>query len=178
MVESMVTIQLSINRISAVLLKSRNGLSLIELVVTVTILSILAAGIVPLTHMTAQRTKEIELRRNLRVIRIAVDDYKRKFDKMPEGPLKTGFGYPKDLQELLDGRDFGDAKAVKIKFLRRKIYDPFHPPQGESDETWGWNLRSSVDKSDSTTWGKEDVFDVYSMSEGTALDGKTKHSEW
>lgn len=159
-------------------LKTRSGLSLIELVVTVTILSILAAGVIPLTRMTAQRTKEIELRRNLRTIRIAIDDYKRKFDKMPEGPLKTGFGYPKDLQELLEGRDFGDGRSGKIKFLRRKIYDPFHPPESGSDETWGWNLRSSVDKPDSTIWGKEDVYDVYSMSEGTSIDGKTKYSEW
>lgn len=159
-------------------LKFCKGLSLIELIVTMTILGILAAGVIPLTRMTALRTKEIELRRNLRTIRSAIDSYKRKFDKMPEGPLKTGFGYPKDLQELLDGRDFGDAKTGKIKFLRRKIYDPFHPPETSSDDMWGWNLRSSVDKPDSTSWGKEDVFDVYSMSEGTALDGKTKYSEW
>ncbi|MBW4055089.1 MAG: type II secretion system protein [Proteobacteria bacterium] len=159
-------------------LKARTGLSLIELVVTMTILGILAAGVIPFTRMTAQRTKEMELHRNLRTIRSAIDDYKRKFDRMPDGPLKTGSGYPKDLQELLDGRDFGDAKTGKIKFLRRKIYDPFHPPESNSDDTWGWNLRSSVDKSDSTTWGKEDVFDVYSMSEGTALDGKTKYNEW
>ena len=160
------------------MLRDRKGLSLIELVVTVTIMAILAAGILPLTRMTAQRTKEIELRRNLRTIRTAIDDYKRKFDKMPEGPLKTGSGYPKDLQELLDGREFGDVKAGKIRFLRRKIFDPFHVPEGGSDDMWGWNLRSSVDKSDSTSWGKEDLFDVYSMSEGTALDGKTKYSEW
>lgn len=157
---------------------NRKGISLIELIVTMTILGILAAGVIPLTHMTAQRTKELELRRNLRTIRSAIDDYKKKFDKMPAGPLKTGFGYPKSLQELLEGHDFGDPKTGKIKFLRRKIYDPFHPPENDSDESWGWNLRSSVDKPDSTTWGKEDVFDVYSMSEGTALDGKTKYSEW
>lgn len=160
------------------LLKLSTGLSLIELVVAMTILGILAAGIIPISRMTALRTKEIELRRNLRTIRTAIDDYKNKFDKMPEGPLKTGSGYPKDLQELLDGREFGDAKTGKVKFLRRKIYDPFHPPESDSDDTWGWNLRSSVDSPDSTSWGNEDVFDAYSMSEGIALDGKTKYSEW
>ena len=154
------------------------GLSLIELIVTMTILGILAAGVVPLTSMTAKRTKEVELRRNLRTIRTALDDYRKRFDKMPAGPLKTGSGYPKDLQVLLDGNDFGDPKTGKIKFLRRKIFDPFHPPVSSSDETWGWNLRSSADKPDSTIWGKEDVFDVYSMSEGIALDGKSKYSEW
>jgi general secretion pathway protein G len=159
-------------------LKVCKGLSLIELVVTMAILGILASAIVPITRMTAQRSKEIELRRNLRTIRTAIDNYKKKFDKMPEGPLKTGNGYPKDLQELLDGRDFGDAKTGKIKFLRRQIYDPFHRPENDKDDMWGWNLRSSVDKYDSTSWGKEDVFDVYSVSEGTALDGKTKYNEW
>lgn len=160
------------------LLKRCTGLSLIELVVAMTILGVLAAGVIPISRMTAQRTKEIELRRNLRTIRTAIDEYKKKFDRMPEGPLKTGSGYPKDLQELLDGREFGDAKTGKVKFLRRKIYDPFHPPESENDDTWGWNLRSSVDSPDSTSWGNEDVFDAYSMSEGTALDGKTKYSEW
>lgn len=160
------------------LLRVNKGLSLVELVVTMVILGILAAGVLPMARMSAQRTKEVELRRNLRTIRTAIDNYKKKFDKMPEGPLKSGSGYPKDLQELLEGHEFGDAKAGKIKFLRRKIYDPFHPPDDSSDATWGWNLRSSVDKPDSTTWGKEDVFDVYSMNEGTALDGKTKYSEW
>jgi len=159
-------------------LRVRKGLSLLELVVAMTILGVLASAVVPLTRMSGQRSKEIELRRNLRTIRTAIDDYKKKFDKMPEGPLKTGAGYPKDLQELLDGREFGDAKAGKIKFLRRKIYDPFHPPESDRDDMWGWNLRSSVDKYDSTSWGKEDVFDVYSVSEGTALDGKSKYNEW
>jgi general secretion pathway protein G len=159
-------------------LKACKGLSFIELIVTITILGILAAGVIPLSRMASQRTKEIELRRNLRTIRMAIDNYKKKFDKMPDGPLKTGSGYPKDLQELLEGRDFGDVKTGKIKFLRRKIYDPFHPPENNSDDMWGWNLRSSVDKPDSTSWGKEDVFDVYSMNEGTTLDGKTKYNEW
>lgn len=164
------------------MLKTCRGLSLIELVVTMTILGILAAGVMPLTRMAAQRSKEIELRRNLRTIRSAIDEFKKKCDKVPaNAPPPENclpFGYPKTLDMLLEGADFGGVKAEKIKFLRRKIYDPFRPPENNSDDMWGWNLRSSVDKFDSSNWGKEDVFDVYSMSEGTALDGKTKYSEW
>ncbi len=158
-------------------LKTSSGLSLIELIVTMTILGILASVVLPLTRMTAQRTKEVELRLRLRMIRTAIDDYYKMFNKMPAGPLKTGSGYPKDLDDLVNGRNFGN-KNGNVKFLRHKLYDPFHPPQDDSDATWGWNVRSSVDKPDSTIWGKEDVFDVYSMSEGTAIDGKTKYSEW
>ena len=163
-------------------LRARTGLSLIELVVTITILGVLAAGVIPLTRMTAQRTKEIELRRNLRTIRSAIDEFKKKCDKVPANapPPESCMphNYPKTLEILLEGADFGDAKTGKVKFLRRKIYDPFHPPDNTDDETWGWNLRSSVDKPDSTVWGNEDVFDVYSMSEGNAIDGKSKYNQW
>ena len=158
------------------LLKTRNGLSLLELIVTITILGILAAGVVPLIRNTTLRSKEIELRRNLRIIRIAIDDYKKTFDKMPDGPLKTGSGYPKELQELVDGHDFGDVKIGTVKFLRRKVLNPLDP-KSSTDDKWGWELRSYKDKPDSTSWGKEDVFDVYAPQDGTALDG-TKYKEW
>ena len=165
-----------------ILFRSRKGLSLIELVVTMTILGILAAGIIPLTHMAAQRSKEMELRKNLRTIRGAIDEFKKRCDKVPvNAPPPPGCkknNYPESLDILLEGADFGDAKANKIKFLRRKIYDPFQIVENNDNEMWGWNLRSSVDKPDSSTWDKEDVFDVYSMSEGTALDGKSKYNEW
>jgi len=141
-----------------------------------TILGILAAGVMPLVRNTTIRTKEVELRRNLRIIRIAIDDYKKTYDKMPEGPLKTGSGFPKDLQELVDGKDFGDAKIGNVKFLRRKVLNPLDP-KSSSDEKWGWELRSYKDKPDSSSWGKEDVFDVYAPQDGTALDG-TKYKEW
>jgi general secretion pathway protein G len=158
------------------LLETRSGLSLLELVVTMTILGILAAGVVPLVRNTAIRTQEIELRRNLRIIRIAIDDYKKTFDKMPDGPLKTGSGYPKDLQELVDGKDFGDVKTGTVKFLRRKVLNPLDQKSSEDDK-WGWELRSYKDKSDSSSWGKEDVYDVYAPQDGPALDG-TKYKEW
>lgn len=158
-------------------LRMRNGVSLLELVVTITILGILAAGVMPLIRNTTIRSKEIELRRNLRIIRIAIDDYKKTFDKGPEGPLKTGSGYPKDLDELVEGKDFGDAKTGKVKFLRRKILNPLDPKKSAEDKQWGWELRSYKDKPDSRSWGKEDVFDVYAPQDGTALDG-TKYNEW
>jgi general secretion pathway protein G len=157
-------------------LSARSGVSLLELVVTITILGILAAGVIPLVRNTTVRTKEIELRRNLRTIRVAIDDYKKTFDKMPDGPLKTGSGYPKDLQELVEGKDFGDPKAGSVKFLRRKIVNPLDP-KSSTDDKWGWELRSYKDKPDSSSWGKEDVYDVYAPQDGTALDG-TKYKEW
>jgi len=158
-------------------LKDRCGVSLLELVVTITILGILAAGVMPLVRNTTIRTKEIETRRNLRIIRIAIDDYKKTYDKSPDGPLKTGSGYPKDLQELVEGKDFGDVKTGKIKFLRRKVLNPLDPRSAEDDKQWGWELRSYKDKPDSSKWGGEDVFDVYAPQEGTALDG-SKYKEW
>lgn len=157
-------------------MRTNSGVSLLELIVTITILGILAAGVMPLIRNTTIRSKEIELRRNLRIIRIAIDDYKKTFDKMPDGPLKTGSGYPKDLQELVDGHDFGDPKIGTVKFLRRKVLNPLDP-KSSSDETWGWELRSYRDKPDSTSWGKEDVYDVYAPQDGTALDG-SKYKEW
>lgn len=160
-------------------LTSRIGLSLLELVVTISILGILASGIMPLVRNTALRSKEIELRRNLRIIRIAIDDYKKTFDTMPEGPMKTGTGFPKDLNELVEGKNFGKSPSgdeVKKKFLRRKILNPLNP-NSASDDKWGWGLRSYKDKPDSSTWGGEDVYDVYVPQDGTALDG-TKYKEW
>jgi general secretion pathway protein G len=158
------------------LFRTRKGLSLLELIVTITILGILASGVIPLVRNTTIRSKEIELRRNLRIIRIAIDDYRKTFDKMPEGPLKTGSGYPKELQELVDGHDFGDVKIGTVKFLRRKVLNPLDP-KSSTDDKWGWELRSYKDKPDSTSWGKEDVYDVYAPQDGTALDG-TKYKEW
>lgn len=159
-------------------LRACNGVSLVELIVAVTILGILAAGVMPLIRNTAIRNKEIELRRNLRIIRVALDDYKKTFDKMPDGPLKTGSGYPKELQELVDGHDFGDVKTGTVKFLRRRVLNPLDPKKSSADDKqWGWELRSYVDKPDSSSWGGEDVYDVYAPQDGTALDG-TKYKEW
>lgn len=166
------------------LLKNSRGLSLIELVVTMVILSILASVIVPSAQMTAKRTKEIELRRNLRTIRTAIDNYRKDYDKSVAGGAITTAdmkdAYPETLQQLVDGKDWGGLYPVKQKYLRRIPTDPFHPPKDPKDisnEKELWGLRSSVDKSDSTSWGGENVYDVYSLSEETAID-QTKYKDW
>lgn len=159
------------------MLKTHRGVSLIELVVSVAIIAILATSAMPLIRNTAIRTNEVELRRNLRIIRIALDDYKKTFDKMPDGPLKTGSGFPKELQELIDGKDFGDIKVGKVKFLRRKILNPLDLKSKDDDKQWGWELRCYKDEPDSSTWCGDDVFDVFAPQDGTALDG-SKYKEW
>lgn len=161
------------------LMMSRRGVTLVELVVSVTILAILAAVVMPLAQMTARRSRELELRRNLRTIRTAIDDFNKRYEKsrtdnkLPAVMNKSG--YPATLQELVDGYDFGEVTPPKRKFLRRIPPDPFNPPRGKEEPKWG--LRSYSDKPDSTSWGGEDVYDVYSLSEGTAIDG-TKYNEW
>lgn len=154
-------------------------MTLIELVITVTILSILALLVMPTAQMTVKRTKEIELRRNLRIIRTAIDDFKKSYDtavdqkKILASMDKTG--YPETLQQLVDGYDFGGLYSYKKKFLRSIPVDPFNPPKpGEEPK---WTLRSYADDPDSRNWGGEDVYDVHSLSEETAIDG-TKYNEW
>ena len=158
---------------------NNRGLSLIELIVTMIILSILSAVILPSAQMTMKRTREIELRRELRELRTAIDNYRKMYDqavlerKLPIVVDKSG--YPETLQVLVDGYDFGGLTNYKIKFLRRIPADPFNPPQPGEEPKWG--LRSYTDEPDSTNWGGEDVFDVYSLSGETAIDG-TKYKDW
>ena len=155
------------------------GLSLVELVMTLIILSILAALIIPSVQMTARRVKEIELKRDLRVIRTAIDEYKKAYDRaLTEGKkldVLNKSGYPETLQQLSEGTDFGGLVKTKKKFLRKIPDDPFNPPKSGEEPKWG--LRSYSDSPDSPTWGGEDVFDVYSLSEEKAIDG-TKYKDW
>ena len=155
------------------------GISLIELIVTMIILSILAGLILPSAQMTMKRTRELELRRDLRVIRTAIDDYKKNYDQaIAEKKILTVMdksGYPETLQVLIDGYDFGGLTNYKKKFLRRIPVDPFNPSQPGEEPKWG--LRSYVDQPDSSSWGGEDVYDVYSLSGETAIDG-TKYKDW
>ena len=154
--------------------RAEHGYSFIELLIVTTILLILAAGIQPLARVTIQRQKESTLRQNLRDIREAIDSY---YDlvatgRVPSTELKPGNeGYPPDLETLVEGVTLaGDATGRKVKLLRRVPVDPM---TGEAD----WALRSYQDKPDATRWGGQNVYDMRSLSSGTALDG-TKYSDW
>jgi len=152
---------------------------MVELLVAVTLLALLASAVLPFTRMTAQRTREVELRRNLRIMRTALDDYKKAYDKAVEQKkivaVQNLSGYPKTLELLVEGDDFGGLYGVKRKFLRRIPPDPMNPaPAGQPPQ---WGLRSYSDQPDSTNWGREDVFDVYSLSEGVAIDGSS-YKDW
>lgn len=162
-------------------------MSLVELVVTMAILTILAALVLPSVQLTAKRTKEIELRRSLRIIRTALDEYKKAYDEaVKEKKITQGLqtnasssGYPKSLKLLVEGDDFGglDKNQTKKKFLRRIPVDPFNPVKKGEEPKWG--LRAYKDEPDSKTASDdaEDVYDVYSLSEETAIDG-TKYKDW
>src|SRR3954452_19329300 len=150
------------------------GYSFVELLVVTTIIMILASAIMPLAKVTARRTREAELRRSLREMRTAIDKFKDAADLGQIGSLdiKVGSeGYPPDLQTLVDGvTAANDATGRKLKFLRRIPIDPM--TRGTE-----WGLRSYQDKPDSTRWGGQNVFDVYTTFDGTALDG-TKYKDW
>jgi len=153
----------------------QRGLTLLELVIALAILGVLAAAILPMAEVTMTRTKEIELRRSLRTIRMAIDQYKEDHDRaMDEKKILTSVdetGYPESLDELLKGTDWGGLFAYQKKYLRRIPRDPFDP----HDE--GWGLRSLEDEADSTVWGGDNVFDVYSQSDAIGLDG-TAYNTW
>lgn len=150
------------------------GYTFIELIIVSTMILVLAAAIMPLTKVTMQRAREAELRRALREMRTAIDKFKDAADQGQIGTLDLKAGaenYPPDLQTLVDGvTAANDATGRKLKFLRRVPIDPIT----KSSE---WGLRSYQDDPKSTRWGGQDVFDVRTTSEGTALDG-TKYKDW
>ena len=154
--------------------RSSDGYSFIELLVVTTIVLILASAVQPLARVTIQRQKESELRRALRDMRDAIDKFKDAADQgmIPTTELKAGSeGYPPDLDTLVDGVSVAnDASGRKLKFLRRI---PIDPTTGDAK----WGLRAYQDKPDTTSWGGQNVFDVRSLSGGTALDG-SKYKDW
>ena len=145
----------------------KRGVTLIELVVAITILLILTSAAIPIARTRIKRERERELRHDLWEMRDAIDRYKDAADR-GTFQIKVGTeGYPPDLETLVNGVD---VQGKKVRFLRRIPVDPM---TGKPE----WGLRSMQDEPDSTSWGGQNVFDVYTKSEDTALDG-TKYSEW
>jgi len=142
----------------------------VELMASITIILLLTTLALPLARVQIQRTKEVELRRKLREIRDAIDHYKDFADRGMMPVKADTFGYPPDLQTLVEGVTLKGTATAKYKFLRKIPVDPM-------TETPEWGMRSMQDDADSRSWGGENVFDVYSKSDATALDG-TKYSDW
>ena len=153
-----------------------SGFTLIELAVTVAIVGILAAAAVPVLEMSAQRAKESQLRSDLRSIREALDAYKKAGDEGRIAKAAGGSGYPKKLEELVEGvDDITSPNKAKVYFLRRLPRDPFgSDPALAAAATWG--KRSYASPPDSPEAG-EDVYDVYSLSPRIGLSG-VPYKQW
>lgn len=171
----------------ASLWQRKRGFTLVEMLVTLTILAILAVAVIPIAKTAIKREKEIELRRNLRIIREALDAYKKLADEKLIELEEEQEGYPPDLETLVKGVEVKADQAQSqiplgkppaksnsekkiVKFLRRIPGDPM---TGSIE----WGLRSYQDEPDADDWGGENVYDVYTKSPGTALDG-TKYKDW
>jgi general secretion pathway protein G len=147
--------------------RGERGLTLVELIVTVAILSILASAAVPIARFQVKRQNERYLRYNLWMMRDAIDHYKDAADKNAFQVKLDSQGYPPDLETLVTGVEI---QTKKVKFLR---HIPVDPMTGKAE----WGLRSMQDDPKSDSYGGQGVFDVYSKSQGTGLDG-TKYSTW
>jgi general secretion pathway protein G len=155
-------------------MRGDRGYTFVEIAIVAAIIAILASAILPLAKVTMQRTREVELHRDLRDIRTAIDKFK---DAADQGKIATSSlpsesdGYPSTLQVLIDGVPVAnDTTGAKLKFLRRVPIDPM-------TKSTEWGIRSSRDEATSTAWGGQNVYDVFSRSEGRGLDG-TKYSDW
>jgi len=153
--------------------KQTSGFTLVELIVTVALVSILVGLALPLARNTIQREKEKELRQALRTMREAIDRYKVAADGGQVMADAMANGYPPDLETLANGVDLLTAVGKKIYFLRAVPIDPMSECRCNTD----WDLRSDQDDPTAGSWGGQDVFDVHTKSSGTAMDG-TKYKDW
>ena len=164
------------------MIKPRNkfeaGLTFIEVIVVVAIIMVLSAIVLPVAKFSVKREREMELRRNLRIIRDAIDAYHEAAAPTTAGvapKIQTKFGtdgWPATLEALVEGETLiGDAKGRKIRFLRRMPLDPI-------TNSYEWGLRSTQDEPDSKSWGGENVWDVYCKAHVLSLDGVTYYDEW
>lgn len=153
--------------------RGERGTTFIEVLAVATIIAILAAAVLPLSRVTRQRQKELELRRTLREVRGAIDRFKDAVDRGQVGgtDVKLGSeGYPESLETLVEGVNQVGRPGVKLRFLRRIPTDPF---TGKAE----WGMRCYQDEPDSSSWCGDNVYDVYTLAEGSALDG-TKLKDW
>jgi general secretion pathway protein G len=151
--------------------RNQKGLTLVELIVAFTIMLILTTMAVPLARSKVRAQRERDLRHALDEMRRAIDKYKDFADAGQFGPLKQGTnGYPESLDQLVQGVKLSGPKEQKMRFLRRIPKDPF---TGTQD----WGLRSDQDDPDSSSWGGQNVFDVYSKTYEKAPDG-TAYAQW
>jgi general secretion pathway protein G len=158
------------SRVTSPGISSQAGMTLIELIITCAILVVLSSAALPIAKHAVIRRKEAQLRHNLREVREAIDRYKDAADhnQIKSDPINQG--YPPSLQTLVEGVALGQTEEKKIVFLRAIPTDPM---TGQPD----WGLRSVEDDYDSQNWDGKNVFDIYSKSTGTAMDG-TKYTDW
>lgn len=157
--------------------QSVRGFSLVEMLVSLTILGILASVAIPFAEVAVVRQKEYELRENLRTVREALDEFYSDWQgeiisRNDEGSSRNG--YPVTLTILIEGVPLKNSQDIK-KYLRRIPRDPFNEDVTNAEEHW--ELRSSQDDPESTLWGGEDVFDIRSKSDRVALDG-SDYRDW
>lgn len=160
---------------SPVFLKSagyQRGFTLIEVITVSVIIAILAVAAIPLAHNAFQREKEIDLRRALRTLRMAIDDYKKFVEENKIEVDEDTYGYPEKLELLITGIEYKNKKNKTrlAKFLRRIPLDPI-------SRSYNWGLSSYQDKLGSRRWGGQNVWDVYCDSNKKALDG-TYYRDW
>src|SRR5438552_4818654 len=148
-------------------MRTNRGFTLVELIIATAILLILSGMAVPMARVTIKRERELELRRDLWMMRDAIDRYKDAADRAAFRIKADSLGYPPDLDTLVNGED---VNGKKLKFLRRI---PIDPMTGNTE----WGIRSMQDDPDSDSWSGDNLFDVYTKSQGTALDG-TKYKDW
>lgn len=149
----------------------QGGFTLLELVVTATVLMILASVAVPLARNGLKRQQELELRRTLREMRTAIDEYKKQAEqqKIKAPPVEANF-YPESLEILVEGVPMTGSVSRKVKFLRRIPVDPM---TGKAE----WGMRNTSDDANSTSWGGGHVYDVYTLSTATGMNG-IPYREW
>lgn len=151
--------------------KVQAGFTLFEMIITCTVLLILASAVIPMAKNGIKREKELELRRDLREMRQAIDAYKLAVDQQKiKPPPPENLGYPESLDILVAGAQANGSLNGKVRYLRRIPLDPFsgHPE---------WGMRSINDEPTSTGWGGGNVFDVYSLAQGTGMNG-VPYKEW